>query len=1076
MKFIADLHIHSRFSRATARNLDPEHLSLWAQKKGIAVIGTGDFTHPGWVTELKEKLVEAEQGLFRLRPEIQEKVDAEIPPSCQSPSRFVLSGEISCIYKKAGKTRKVHHLILMPDFASVERFNDQLSRIGNVASDGRPILGLDSKVLLEMALHASDGTFFIPAHVWTPWFSLFGSKSGFDTLEECFEDLSSHIHALETGLSSDPPMNRRLSQLDRYLLVSNSDAHSPANLGREANLFDTGLSYGDMVDAMTRGEGFGGTIEFFPEEGKYHLDGHRKCDVRLEPSETKGLNGLCPSCGRPLTVGVLHRVDALADRKESAVMMADLPKPFFSLIPLGEILSELLGCGRGTVKVETLYERLLAELGPELPILMELDLDRLKRAAGPLLAEAVGRMRKGEVIRAPGYDGEYGTIRLFAPGEMGDVTGQMAFFQPPEKPSPIEAPFQQKFRASDAPSPDQTFRPQVASRPSPRHDDPILAPLNEEQREAVLSSDGHLLAAAGPGTGKTAVLTHRMAYLIREGKADVRSMLALTFTRKAAGEMAQRLSALLGHRTDVRVETFHGFCLKVLRDEPEYTALPPGFSLCSEREAEEIAHEVAEEGNVGKRIVTRFLKALPRLKVSYGPPACGETSEDALLGLFRRYQERLRALGMVDFDDLEVETLRLLKGRPEVCHRYGDLFRWIFVDEYQDTNPIQAELVKTLVSGGTSTVFAIGDPDQAIYGFRGADQANFFRFPLDFPATHTVGLTRNYRSSEPILKAAAAVLQKDQALTPSSIGGDPVLLSPCRSEAEEAEMVVEQIERLMGGTSHFVIDSGRAGPGEGQDNLGFGDFAVLFRLNGQGSALEEAFRRAGIPYARSGETPLVARYPVNLIWRFLQTCTCLENPYYAKAYADLLSTSGLKPVPPHLAGVLPGTPLEAIDQAVRLHGITCEEEGMKESLSGLRRFASTFVGDLKAFVDGLSLDRGIDHTRLPGDRVPLMSLHAAKGLEWPVVFITGCEDQLLPCTLFGDRDDEEERRLLYVGMTRARQRLILSWAQRRTISGRSLHMAPSPFLSLIPGNACQTLGRRKTKWKAKSGKQLSLFS
>ena len=1070
MKFIADLHIHSRFSRATARNLDPEHLSLWAQKKGIAVIGTGDFTHPGWVTELKEKLVEAEPGLYRLRSEIQEQVDAKVPLSCQSPSRFVLSGEISCIYKKAGKTRKVHHLILMPDFASVERFNDQLSRVGNVASDGRPILGLDSRVLLEMALQASERTFFIPAHVWTPWFSLFGSKSGFDTLEACFDDLSPYIHALETGLSSDPPMNRRLSQLDRYLLVSNSDAHSPANLGREANLFETGLSYGEMVGAMTRGEGFCGTIEFFPEEGKYHLDGHRKCEVRLEPLETKGLNGLCPACGRPITVGVLHRVDDLADRKEPRIH-----KPFFSLIPLAEILSELLGCGRGTVKVETLYERLLAELGPELPILMDLNLGRLEKAAGPVLAEAIGRMRNREVIRAPGYDGAYGTIRLFAPGEMGDVTGQMAFFQAPETPAPMKASLQPTKRTHEARPSGQTFALQIALPPAPQYGDPILGPLNNEQREAVLSGNHHLLASAGPGTGKTAVLTHRMAYLIREGTAAAQSMLALTFTRKAAGEMDQRLSSLLGQSTDVRVETFHGFCLQVLRDERDHTALPPEFSLCSERETEEIAHMVADEGKLGKRIVTRFLKALPHLKISDDRPAGGRGVADDILGLFRRYQARLRALGMVDFDDLEVETLRLFRDHPEVCDRYREAFRWLFVDEYQDTSPIQADLVKILVNGGGGRVFAIGDPDQAIYGFRGADQANFFRFPLDFPSTQTISLTRNYRSSGPILQAAAAVIQKDVALMPSSPGGDPVMLSPCRTEAEEAEMVVEQIERLMGGTSHFVIDSGRTGPGEGEANLGFGDFSVLYRLNGQGLALEEAFKRAGIPFARSGETPLVARYPVNLLWRFLQSRTYPENPYYAKAYEDLLSTSGLKPETLQQEALLRGTPAEAIETAVRFHDIACEEESTKDALSGLRRFASAFAGDLRSFVDGLSLERGIDHARLPGDRVPLMSLHAAKGLEWQVVFITGCEDQLLPCTLFGDRDDEEERRLLYVGMTRARQRLILSWAQRRTLSGRSLHMAPSPFLSLIPGRVCQNLDRKRPRLRAKSGKQLSLF-
>ena len=253
MKFIADLHIHSHFSRATSRALDPENLSLWAQKKGITVIGTGDFTHPGWVSELQDKLVETEQGLYQLRPDFQKAVDPLVPASCLRPTRFLFSGEISCIYKKNGRTRKLHHLILMPDMASVLRLNERLDQIGNISSDGRPILGFDSRDLLEITLEASEKAFFIPAHVWTPWFSVFGSKSGFDRIEECFEDLSGHIYALETGLSSDPPMNRRLSALDNYLLVSNSDAHSPGKLGREANLFDTDLDYEKMIQAMTGG-------------------------------------------------------------------------------------------------------------------------------------------------------------------------------------------------------------------------------------------------------------------------------------------------------------------------------------------------------------------------------------------------------------------------------------------------------------------------------------------------------------------------------------------------------------------------------------------------------------------------------------------------------------------------------------------------------------------------------------------------------------------------------------------------------------------------------------------------------
>ncbi|MCF8127422.1 MAG: endonuclease Q family protein, partial [Deltaproteobacteria bacterium] len=353
------------------------------------------------------------QGLFRLKPDLAASIKPEIPATCQDSPRFMLTSEISCIYKKNGKTRKVHHLILLPDFDSVLKLNRRLEAIGNIRSDGRPILGLDSRNLLEMVLETSDRAFFIPAHVWTPWFSLFGSKSGFDDIEECFEDLTPHIHALETGLSSDPPMNRLLSQLDRYLLVSNSDAHSPAKLGREGNLFETALDYDAMVGAMTHGEGFSGTIEFFPEEGKYHLDGHRKCRIRLHPGETKSRNGICPVCGKPVTVGVFHRVDDLADREHPK-----LSKNFFSLIPLTETLSEIHECGAGTKKVSRNYEDLISRLGPELHILMDASVEEIKETGGFLLSKAVDRMRNKQVIRREGYDGEYGVIRLFDEGEL----------------------------------------------------------------------------------------------------------------------------------------------------------------------------------------------------------------------------------------------------------------------------------------------------------------------------------------------------------------------------------------------------------------------------------------------------------------------------------------------------------------------------------------------------------------------------------------------------------------------------------------------------------------------------------
>jgi DNA helicase-2/ATP-dependent DNA helicase PcrA len=412
MKFFADFHTHSHFSRATSKTLIPENLALWAQKKGITVIGTGDLTHPGWMDELKEKLVVSEDGLLKLKPELQKRVDDNTPSSCSGETRFVLSGEISCIYKKGGRTRKLHHLVLMPNMVATEKFNKILKRLGNISSDGRPILGISSKDLLEIVLHADPRAFFIPAHIWTPWFSLFGSRSGYDSVEECFEDLTKHIHALETGLSSDPYMNRLISSLDRYTLVSNSDAHSPGTLGREANIFDTKIEYDHMVGAMTHGDGFLGTIEFFSEKGKYHLDGHRKCHVCLEPKKTMTLKKICPLCGNPLTVGVLNRVLQLSDRKA--------PKPdkqFINLLPLKEILSELMGCGPKTLKVARFYETLIEKLGPELEILINVPLGDLKTAGGPEFAEAINRMRQNSVIRKGGYDGQLGTIQLFSPSK-----------------------------------------------------------------------------------------------------------------------------------------------------------------------------------------------------------------------------------------------------------------------------------------------------------------------------------------------------------------------------------------------------------------------------------------------------------------------------------------------------------------------------------------------------------------------------------------------------------------------------------------------------------------------------------
>ena len=408
MKMIADLHIHSRFSMATSKEGTPENLDFWARKKGISLIGTGDFTHPVWREELKERLVSEGNGLYRLRDEYVKEESRKFPGE---GTRFVVSGEISSIYKKNGKTRKVHNVILLPGLEAADAMAQRLEKIGNIHSDGRPILGLDSHDLLEMMLDVCPEGILIPAHIWTPHFSVLGAKSGFDSVEECFEELAPHIHALETGLSSDPAMNWRISKLDRYQLVSNSDAHSPSKLGREANLLDIDCSYEGLYRAIQTGEGLEGTVEFFPEEGKYHFDGHRKCSVSLSPVEAERLGGICPVCGKKLTMGVDHRVEQLADRAEGFVKKDG--KKYESLVPLPEVISTCMGYSAASKKVQGCFEQMIQTLGTEFDILRNVPSEDIKSCAGERIAEGIENVRTGNVKRIPGYDGEYGKIELF---------------------------------------------------------------------------------------------------------------------------------------------------------------------------------------------------------------------------------------------------------------------------------------------------------------------------------------------------------------------------------------------------------------------------------------------------------------------------------------------------------------------------------------------------------------------------------------------------------------------------------------------------------------------------------------
>src|SRR5262245_20509840 len=751
MRFHADLHVHSKHSRATSRDLDLEHLAAWACRKGIGVVGTGDFTHPAWCAELKEKLVPAEGGLFRLRDDIAQATAQTLPPACRTPVRFMLEVEISTIYKKGDRTRKIHHLIYAPDFETVDRMSARLARIGNIASDGRPILGLDSRDLLEIVLESGPHAYLVPAHIWTPWFAALGSQSGFDSIADCYGDLADRIFAVETGLSSDPPMNWRVSFLDRYRLTSNSDAHSPGKLGREATTFDCELDYFAIKHALETGHGYAGTVEFFPDEGKYHLDGHRKCEVRLSPKETLAHGGRCPVCGEPVTIGVEHRIEVLADRSEHEAAPPATAGDVSNLVPLPEILSELTGSGVATRTVENTYDQALAKLGPELSILQAVPAEDIARAGSTLLGEAITRLRSGQVIREPGYDGEYGVIRLFEESELKRLTAGGLLFDAPVARRKTPA----KTKAAPDPVPDEATskpkRPQLrlVSDQSRNDASGLLAALDPDQRSAAETVEGPLLIVAGPGSGKTRALTYRIAHLVAERGVAPEHCLAITFTRRAAAEMRERLASLLpGQAELVSIHTFHSLGLALLREHAAAAGLHRGFRVASDSERVALLIEVLD---FTESKAERLLRAISKEKRTQS--WAGAEAADAIAA----YTRELALRDLIDFDDLIALSVRALVADAGVAALCRERYRWISVDEFQDVDEQQYRLLN-LMAPPEANLCVIGDPNQAIYGFRGADASCFDRFRHDHPTAKVVRLARNYRSTGTIVTASAQLI------------------------------------------------------------------------------------------------------------------------------------------------------------------------------------------------------------------------------------------------------------------------------------------------------------------------------
>ncbi len=1094
MQYIADIHLHSRFARATSKSLNPENLYRWSLIKGLTVVGTGDFTHPVWFDELRDQLEPAEEGLYQLRPDLRRGIDAELPQACRGQMRFVLSVEISLIYKKNDKTRKIHHVVAMPSFDAAARLNARLGAIGNLKSDGRPILGLDSRDLVEICLEACDEVLFIPAHIWTPHFAVLGASSGFDTLEECFEDMLPHIFAVETGLSSDPPMNWRLSMLDNYAIVSNSDAHSPQKLAREATCFNTELSFRGMYDALKDRDParFTGTLEFYPEEGKYHFDGHRKCDICWKPAQTLHANETCPVCGRKLTVGVLHRVEKLADRAEGD--HPDIAMPFENLIPLPEIIGSVLQVGPTSKRVQTVYEQMLSTHGAELKILRELPIEEIAKTGDPLIAEGIRRMREGEVHIDPGYDGVYGKIQVFSDEDRARLSGQETLFhipapnpQPPSSQSSVASrqpthPNQPLVPSTQSSAPLFHLRSSASSADTPSHF-PLLDP---HQQTAVTMDKGPIIVTAGPGTGKTRVLTHRVINLIQNRGVSPASIMAVTFTNRAATEMWERIVSLSSGGEELvpmRVGTFHRLALDLLREHA-----PERLRAIADRgEARAVLQEAIAD--LDTEISVDDARSQISLYKSEGTeiPDITDTERQTI---YTNYQHRLTTYGLMDFDDILLILHNVLCG--DILRSVQARFTHVLVDEFQDVNAVQYALIQKLAGDG-SGLFVIGDPDQAIYGFRGASAEYFAQLKADFPETNEVILQQSYRSTPQVISAASSLL-RGRSYAPVRESGPNLRALSTPSETGEGIAIVEEISRMVGGADLLQANE------EGKRSLD--DFAVLFRTGRQADALETCFLQAGIPYRVVGQKTYLDAASVQHALSFFK-CVLRDNisvtDLSTRDIIDLLSIPVYDPGREARATIhrqihdntLSNTVQEKLDTAIESVDRFRNETSHLSPSERIAKWAEEFatsddidierlgllaqgVDSIAELLDIVTLGQDGDFVRrgkiARPEAVTLMTLHASKGLEFPVVFICGVEEGLIPHI---DADIEEEKRLFFVGITRGQDEVILTRARSRRRFGERIAPEISRFVEDIPEEVIDFVDLRTER--RKPTEQLSLF-
>ncbi len=1082
MRFIADFHIHSKYSRATSKECNIPSLYKWAKIKGITVLGTGDFTHPAWFAELKDSLIPDGNGLFNVTSEIKKNIDKEIPSLSTKTVKFILSAEISSIYKKNGKVRKIHNVIIMPDFESVEKFNKKLSTLGNITSDGRPILGIDSKTLLEITLEINQEAMFIPAHIWTPWFSLFGANSGFDSIEECFEDLTSEIFALETGLSSDPPMNWRLSTLDKFNLVSNSDAHSPANLAREANLFDTELSYNHIRNALKNKNSneFIGTIEFYPQEGKYHYDGHRNCNIRLTPKEAIKNNLICPVCGKPITVGVLHRVESLADREEG--VKPENAKEFESIVPLSEIIGEALSIGKNSPRVKYIYNQLVGNLGDELSILREVPIEEIKKISTVIIAEGIKRVREKKLTILPGFDGKYGKIIIFTEEERNNNAAQMLLLSikskriEKEKKNRIE---KTKFQSISA------------------HKKENILEINKEQHNAIKCEDGPVIVIAGPGTGKTYTLIERILHLIKEKNVAPENILAITFTNKAANEIKARI----GNEVNITVGTFHTIALLLLKENNFLREIFDDIDtsivlkkLCKEIGIKENPQKIKEKISL---IKTKLIHP--------------DTLKDEFLKeIFLNYRKQMERLCGMDYDDIIIFAIKLLNANESLREKYRKRFKYILVDEFQDINFAEYKFIK-LLAGNGKNLFVIGDPDQSIYQFRGANPDLFFKLKEDFPQSQIFSLKLNYRNPEVVLKSGLNLILKIS----KSISSENDIESKIQSNIKKIPLISAPTELSAGIQIAKIITSEFGGSSMQQTDLldekksrSFSDFAILVRAAFLIPLIEEVLIKEGIPYRLYGEKSFfekkLPRAVINILrlcnegfskFRFLQVLNFFNNG--ERIIKEIESLINEKEIISKFKNTILSFKKEEYDRLnefikvyekisklakdekpetffKEMAPIFGEKNEDYKRLQGISERFDTIKDFLQAILTGKEQDIEISPKKLISEieAVSVMTIHSAKGLQFPVVFVYGINEEILP---YKDSDINEERRLFYVAITRAKEKLYLVAPQRIKIFGQTRVLPISHFINDIPEKYIERKDIKFKSYRKEKLKQLSLF-